>query len=208
MHRFTTIAVALCLAVAAGSAAQGKTQKISKKLVDRAKDTTKEIEKVGKQLDKTMKQQQKLLSKTKVKDRQKEHKKLQEELEKTEKAVADLRKKGAAMEKEAEKFFTEWNKGIAEVGDAELRALSEESYDASRSQYGQIIGTGNLAAKQYADFVGSLRNELSFLDLDLSDRAIEQLRPKTQKTSQQARELGSSVDELTRKIDAYIRDLR
>ena len=51
------------------AAAQGKTQKISKKLVDKAKDTVKEIEKVSKQLDKTMDQQRKLLSKKKVKDR-------------------------------------------------------------------------------------------------------------------------------------------
>jgi len=208
MYRIAGIAFAICLAGVAGATAQGKTQKISKNLVNKAKDTAKEIEKVTKQVDKTMDQQRKLLGKKKVKDRQKEYKKLKNELKKMEEAVAKVRKKAAEMEKEADKFFTEWNKGLARIEDEELRALSQDRFNSSRSQYAQIIGTGRLAATHYEDFVENLRNELSYLELDMSDEAIVQLGPKTQETAMQARELKNSVDSLTGKIEGYIAALQ
>jgi len=208
MYRIAGIAFAICLAGVAGATAQGKTQKISKNLVNKAKDTAKEIEKVTKQVDKTMDQQRKLLGKKKVKDRQKEYKKLKNELKKMEEAVAKVRKKAAEMEKEADKFFTEWNKGLARIEDEELRALSQDRFNSSRSQYAQIIGTGRLAATHYEDFVDNLRNELSYLELDMSDEAIVQLGPKTQETAMQARELKNSVDSLTGKIEGYIAALQ
>ena len=95
MYRVLAIALVIGLTGVAGALGQGKTQKISKNLVNKAKDTAKEIEKVTKQLDKTMDQQRKLLGKEKVKDRRKEYKKLQNELEKMEEAVAKVRKKAA-----------------------------------------------------------------------------------------------------------------
>ena len=66
MYRAAAIALALCLTWVAGASAQGKTQKINKNLVNKAKDTAKEIEKVTKQLDKTMERQRELLGKKKV----------------------------------------------------------------------------------------------------------------------------------------------
>lgn len=208
MNRINAVALTLCLAAAVSVAAQGKTQKISKNLVNKAKDTVKEVEKVSKQLDKTMEQQKKLLGKEKLDDRRKEHRKLTEEVKKTEEAVAKVRKKAEEMEKEADKFFTKWNEGLAEIEDTELRALSKGRFDSTRSQYAQIIGAGNLAATHYDEFLTGLKNELAYLDLDLSDEAIAQLRPKTRETEQRATELDRSIDELTRKIDDYMASMR
>jgi len=204
MYRGFAIALAFCLTGVAGASAQGKTQKISKNLVNKAKDTAKEIEKVNKQLDKTMDQQRKLLGKKNVKDRRKEYKKLQDELKKMEEAVAKVRKKAEEMEKEADKFFAEWNKGLARLEDEELKALSQDRFNSSRSQYAQIIGTGRLAATHYEDFLSNLKGELSYLELDMSDEAIVQLGPKTQETATQARELKNSVNTLTGKIEGYV----
>ncbi len=204
MYRVFAIAFAICLTGAAGATAQGKTQKISKKLVNKAKDTAKEIEKVTKQLDKTMDQQRKLLSKKKVKDRRKEYKKLQNELEKMEEAVTKVRKKAEEMEKEADKFFTEWNQGLARIGNEELRALSQDRFNSSRIRYAQIIVTGRLAATHYDDFASNMKNELSYLELDMSDEAIALLGPKVEETASKARELKLSVDNLTGKIEGYL----
>ena len=208
MNRVTALVFALCLVGAASAGAQGKTQKISKDLHNKAKDTVKEIEKVTKQLDKTMEQQRKLLSKSKVKDRQKEHRKLQNELKKTEEAVARVRKKAEEMEKEADKFFTGWNAALADIQDEELREMSRERYESSRNRYAQIIGTGNLAANQYEEFVAGMKNELAYLDLDLSDEAIVQLGPKTRETAERAASLRISIDDLTHKIEGYMAALR
>ncbi len=208
MNRIIAMGIVIGLAGVSGASAQGKTQKISKNLVNKAKDTAKEIKKVTKQLDKTMKQQEKLLGKKKVNDRRKEHKKLQDELKKTEEAVANVRKKAEDMEEEADKFFTEWNKGLAVIEDEELRGLSQERFNASRSQYAQIIGTGRLAATHYEDFVKGMQGELSYLELDLSDEAIAQLGPKTQETAVKATELRSSVNTLTSRLEGYISQLQ
>ena len=204
MYRGFAIALAFCLTGVAGASAQGKTQKISKNLVNKAKDTAKEIEKVNKQLDKTMDQQRKLLGKKNVKDRRKEYKKLQDELKKMEEAVAKVRKKAEEMEKEADKFFTEWGKGVADIQDEALRKLSQENFDSSRARYGQIVGTGRLAATQYEEFLKGMDASLAYLKLDLSDEAIAQLGPKSRENSSQASELRNSVKALTNKIEGYV----
>lgn len=208
MYRVAAIALAVCLTWVAGASAQGKTQKINKNLVNKAKDTAKEIEKVTKQLDKTMEQQRELLGKKKVKDRRKEYKKLQNELEKMEEAVAKVRKKAEEMEKEADKFFAEWNNDLARIEDEELKALRQDRFNSSRARYAQIILTGRLAATHYEDFLNNLRGELSYLELDMSDEAIVLLGPKTQETATQARELKNSVHTLTGKIEGYLAALR
>ena len=208
MHRSVVFALAISLAGIAFAGTQAKTQKISKKLVDRAKDTVKELEKLQKQLDKTMKQERKLLGKKKAKDRIKEHKKLREELGKTEKAVARVRKKAEGMEKEAEKFFAEWSKGLERIGDEELRAMSQKNLDSSRSRYGQIVGSGRLAASQYDAFLRGMKDSLAYLELDLSDEAIAQLEPKSHELAVEASKLKSSVEIIVRKIEGYIDALR
>ena len=57
MHRAVILSLVACLTSAVSFGAQGKTQKISKNLANKATDTVKEIEKVTKQLDKTVEQQ-------------------------------------------------------------------------------------------------------------------------------------------------------
>ena len=207
MKRTIVFVALVCLAVAGVASvgsAQGKTQKISKDLVKRAKDTLKEIEKVEKRLDETMKQQQKLLSKKNAKDRAKEQKKLQEALEKTQDAVGDLQKQSQDMEQQADKFFTEWGKGVAALKDEELKKLSQQNLDSKRSQYGQIVGTSRLAATQYGEFVQNMEASLEYLKLDLSDQAVAQLDPKMRETQSQASALKGSTRELTKKIEGYI----
>jgi chromosome segregation ATPase len=204
------VAVALVAAlVGAGSAAaQGKVQKVSKKLVDKAEDTLKKIKDAEKQLDKTTDRYGKLIDGKNVKARRKEHGKVADEMKKLGKRAKDVREKARDMEKEASKFFREWDKGLDKIKDPELRALSRQSMTESQEQYGQIITAGRTSADQYDAYVAMLGNQLQYLELDMSDGAIEKLKSTNQDLRGEAKELETRIGGFKGEIQRYITALK
>jgi hypothetical protein len=189
-------------------AAQGKAQKISKKLVERAEDMVKELEKTRSQVVKTVGKYNDIFGKNSVKDRQKAYKDLNKEIKKTEDRVKDARKRSDSMHKEAEKFFNEWFKGLAKVTDNELRALSQANMTESRDRYYQTIDTGLKAANLYGAFATDLKNQVSYLNLDMSDAAMSKLMPSQAKTAVGVTELYQAVDEMTKATKGYIASMK
>jgi chromosome segregation ATPase len=197
--------VGVALLLGGGSAvAQGKVQKVSKKLVDRAEDTLKKIKDAEKQLDKTTDRYGKLIDGKNVKARRKEHGKVRDEMKKLEKRARDVREKARDMEKEASKFFREWDKGLDGIKDPELRGLSRQSMTESQEQYGQIIRAGRSSADQYDAYVAMLANQLKYLELDMSDSAVEKLKSTNQDLRGEAKELESRVNGFKAEIQSYI----
>jgi len=204
--KWVTPAVAgLALLVGAGPpGAQGKVQKVSKKLVERAEDTLKSIQEAEKQLQKVTERYGKLVGGKNVKTRRNEHGKVRDELKKLESRTKDVRERSRSMESEAAKFFKEWNKGLDGIKDAELRALSRQSMTESQEAYGRVVAAGRSAADQYDAFVTTLGNQLKYLELDLSDTAIEKLKSSNQDLRGQAKELQSRVGGLKAEIQSYV----
>ena len=207
---FATAAVmGLALLLGAGTAlAQGKVQKVSKKLVDKAEDTLKRIKDAEKQLDKTTDRYGKLIDGKNVKARRKEHGKVADEMKKLGKRAKDVRENARDMEKEASKFFREWDKGLDKIKDPELRALSRQSMTESQGQYGQIITAGRTSADQYDAYVAMLGNQLQYLELDMSDGAIEKLKSTNQDLRGEARELRSRIGGFKGEIQRYVAALK
>ena len=188
--------------------AQGKTQKISKNLVKRAEDMVKQVEKTRKQANKIVNKYDSIFSKNKVKDRQKEYKNLNKEIKKTEDGVKDVRKHAENMQKEADKFFSEWSKGLTNIKDQELRGLSHDNMIESRDRYGLVIESGLRAGGLYESFVTDLKNQISYLELDMSDTAMEKLKPSQSETKIKAKSLFQSVDQLTKTTKGYISSMK
>jgi len=205
---FAGVAAGTLLLVAGTVTAQGKVQKISKNLVDRAEDTLEKIKDAEKQLDKTTERYGKLMDANKVKDRQNEHGKVQDELKKLGDRAENVRENARDMEKEASKFFREWDKGLDGIKDPELRALSRQSMTESQEQYGQIIKAGRSVADQYDAYVAMLANQLKYLELDMSDNAIEKLKSTNQDLRGEAKELRSRVNGFKAEITRYIAALK
>jgi hypothetical protein len=193
---------------AASAGAQGKVQKVSKKLVDRAEDTLKKIKDAEKQLDKTTDRYGKLIGGKNVKARRKEHGKVRNEMKKLEKRTKNVREHARDMEKEASKFFREWDKGTGGIKDPELRALSRQSMTESEEQYRKIVAAGRHVADQYDAYVAMLANQLKYLELDLSDNAIERLESTNQDLRGEAKELRSRVNGFKTEIKGYIKALK
>ena len=192
----------------APAVAQGKTQKISKNLVKRAEDMVKQVEKTRKQANKIVNKYDSIFSKNKVKDRQKECKNLNKEIKKTEDGVKDVRKHAENMQKEADKFFSEWSKGLTNIKDQELRGLSHDNMIESRDRYGLVIESGLRAGGLYESFVTDLKNQISYLELDMSDTAMEKLKPSQSETKIKAKSLLQSVDQLTKTTKGYISSMK
>ena len=189
---------------AGGAGAQGKVQKISKKLIERAEDTRKSIGEAEKQFQKVTDRYGKLVGGKNVKTRRNEHGKVRDELKDLEKRAKDVREKSRDMESEASKFFKEWDKGLDGIKDAELKALSRQSLAESQQGYGQVVAAGRSVADQYDAFVTTLGNQLKYLEVDLSDKAIEKLQSSNQDLRGQAKELESRVGGLKGEISRYV----
>ena len=188
--------------------AQSKTQKISKKLVERAEDMVKEIEKTQKQLEKTTKKYNQIFEKKKVKDRQKEHKDLNKEIKNTENRVKEVRKRSEDMQKEADKFFDEWSKGLTKIQDAELRGMSQSNMTESRDRYSEIIESGLRAGGLYDSFLTALKNQGSYFELDMSDGAMAKLTTNRSETKAKAKALNQSIEDLTKATKSYISSMK
>jgi uncharacterized protein YhaN len=199
----------LALLVGTGPlAAQGKVQKVSKKLVERAEDTLKSIGEAEKQLDKTTDRYGDLIGGKNVKARRKQHGKVRNELKKLEDRAKNVRERSRDMENEASKFFKEWNKGLDGIKDPELRALSRQSMTESQEEYGQIIKAGRSVADQYDAYGAMLANQLKYLELDLSDNAIDKLKSTNQDLRGEAKELRARVNGFKSEIKRYIAALK
>lgn len=188
--------------------AQGKTQKISKNLIERAEDMVKDLEKARKQADKTAKKYDEMFRKKNVKSRQKTYKDLNKEIKKTEDRVKDVRKRAENMQKEADKFFNEWSKGLTKIKDTELRGYGQENMVENRDRYTAVIESGLKAGGLYDGFVTDLKNQCSYFDLDMSDNAMSKLTTNRDETKQKSKTMFQSVDELTKTTEGYIQSMK
>jgi ElaB/YqjD/DUF883 family membrane-anchored ribosome-binding protein len=191
-----------------GASAQGKTQKLSKAMLERAQDTQKAIQQTEKQLDKVTDRYGRLIGGKDQKARRKEHKKVADELGKLEKRAKDVRKRSQAMEREASKYFKEWGKSIDGIKDNELRSLSRQRLTESQQGYGRTVAAGREAADQYDTFVSMLGNQLKYLEVDLSDPAVAKLKSSNQDLRGEAKELRSRIAKLKSEIDSHLKGLK
>ena len=207
--RWVTAAAGLALLLGAGPVmAQGKVQKVSKDLVDRAEDTRKSVEEAEKQLKKVVERYGKLLGADSVDDRRDEHGKVRDELKDLESRAQDVRERSRSMEEEASKFFAEWTKSLDGIKDTELRTLSRQSMSDAQTAYGQVVATGRKVADQYDAFVTTLTAQLKYLEVDLSDKSLDKLKSSDQDLRGQAKELQSRVGGLKAEIKRYVEAMK
>ncbi len=188
--------------------AQGKVQKVSKDLVDKAQDVLEKIKEAEKQLDKTTERYGKLVDGKNVKDRRNELGNVRDEMEKLEERAKNVREQARDMEEEASKFFREWDKGLEGIKDPELRSLSRQSMTGSQEQYGQIVKAGRTSADQYDAYAAMLANQLKYLEVDMSDNAIAKLKSTNQDLRGEGKDLRSRVTGFKAEITRYIAALK
>ena len=76
------------------------------------------------------------------------------------------------------------------------------------NRYAEIIATGEKAATEYEAFVTGLRDQINYLELDMSDTAVSKLHTASSDTNARARELMKSLGELNQVTKTYIKGLK
>jgi hypothetical protein len=112
------------------------------------------------------------------------------------------------MQKEADKFFQEWNKGLGKIDDPQLRTMSREALNDSQNRYGEITEHGFAAADRYDRFVADVEGQLQYLQIDLSDESIAKLEDHASTTKASALELMGAIGDLKRTMREYVQSMK
>ncbi len=112
------------------------------------------------------------------------------------------------MQKEASKFFGEWSKGLTKINDPQLQAAAQENLDKTQSRFSEITSAGSRSGEHYTKFLTDLKNQISYLDVDMSDDAVSKLKTNAKTTNADAMALFESIDDLTDATEDYIKSLK
>jgi len=133
-----------------------------------------------------------------AKDNQKAYNKLLSDTKATEKKIDNAKKQGAALQKEADKFFKAWETDLASISSDSLREKSSARMEAARQKYASIGETLGKAREELAPVVQNLNDQILFLGRDLSPEAVADLKDE-------AAELNRQAAEATEKIRAMLK---
>ena len=134
-----------------------------------------------------------------AKNVQTEYKKLANDLKATDKKIQGTTKDLEAMNKQADKFFVQWEKELAEYSSDSMKEKSTARLDATKKRYqslGQSLGE---ASKAFQPLMQNLNDQILFLGRDLSAEAIADLQDEAAELNQQAEDVYNNVATLLAK---------
>jgi septal ring factor EnvC (AmiA/AmiB activator) len=200
-----TIALAAVVAVAASAVAQPQVRQ-TERLVQRAENTVEQIGRLRAQLRDTLGIYNTLMAGSG--DSKKIFNDLGKAVDRTEDRRSDVRKRGDDMEKEAHKFFEEWTESLADIASAEMRHRGQERLNATRLTFSEILTAGRRAGADFDVFMGSLRDQITYLGFDLNPSGIASLTEDAVRLNAQAEALFANIDEVTGTMTQYAESLR
>lgn len=121
------------------------------------------------------------------------YKKLVDDLKGAEKKIDGARKQIAGMNKEADKFFKDWEQDLSSISSEGLRDKSAQRLESARKRYASIGETLSKAGAEFAPVVQELNDQILFLGRDLSPDAVGDLQDEAEALNQQAAEVTERV---------------
>jgi DNA-binding ferritin-like protein len=131
-----------------------------------------------------------------AKDPQSAYKKLVNNLKGTEKSIDGAKKKLAALNKEADKFFKAWEQDLANISSDSVREKSANRMEVAKKRYAAIGETLTKAQAELAPVVQNLNDQILYLGRDLSPEAVADLQDEAEELNQQAKEVAAKVKEM------------
>jgi len=114
-------------------------------------------------------------------------------------AAQGVRERIASVEKVSKALFEEWDSEIEQITDPELRAKSRDLERDTAKRYEQLMGAMRAASERLDPVLKTLRNDVLFLQHELSPQAISSLKDTTFDIEQDVSELigrmQASIDE-------------
>ncbi len=199
-RRFSILAVVVCCLVGGASiyAQSNKAAKEADKLAKAGQDAESAVKDVVGQVKSMLEGYNEIID-GKAKNVQSSYKKLSSDLKGTEKKIDNATKSVAAMDKQAQKFFSDWEKDLGSFTNEDLKAKSQKRLDASKQKYATLGELLNQASASFEPLLQNLNDQILFLGRDLSPEAIADLQDDAEALNQQADEVFAGVETLMAK---------
>lgn len=185
------VAATLGLAIATASAQDGVKQ--TEALVKKGESTIKSITDARIQLDKTLGTYNSIIE-GKATDTKAAYKDLEKQVKDCEAKSEDVKKQKEAMDLEADKLYTSWTTGLADITNPDLKQRSQTRLTQTKDRMGRIGAAGLQARGAYDEFLNGLKDQIKYLGHDLNPSAIASLKGDAAKLNTKAKTMFEKLD--------------
>lgn len=134
-----------------------------------------------------------------AKNAQSDYKKLASDLKSSDKKIQNATKGLDSMNKQAEKFFGQWEKELDAYSSDSMREKSSKRLDTAKQRFEHLGQTLDEASKSFEPLMQNLNDQILFLGRDLSPDAIAELQDEAAELNQQAEDVFSNIETLMAK---------
>lgn len=175
-------------------------------LVQRVKDTKKDQEQTKQQIQTTMEKFQELTG-FQGGDLEKNYKKLNDEYEKAEGQANKLRDRIKSIDQVGNDLFSEWQKEIDEMRNAQLKSRSSALLKDAKDRQGVYMKAMHKTEDQMTPVLAAFHDQVLFLKHNLNARAIGSLKETSAKINADVTALMKSMDSSMAEADRLIASL-
>jgi len=188
------LVLAGCAALGLASAAGAQDGiKQTESLVKKGESTLKSIAEARTQLDKTLATYNSIIE-GKAVDSKAAFKDLEKAVKDCESKSESVKKNKDEMDAEAEKLYTGWTAGLAEITSPDLKSRSEARLTQTKDRMGKISAAGFNARGAYDEFLNGLKDQIKFLGHDLTPGGVSALKGDAAKLNAKAKTMFEKMD--------------
>jgi chromosome segregation ATPase len=187
-----TLAALVAFGLAGPASAQDGVKQ-TEALVKKGESTVKSITEARTQLDKTLATYNSIIE-GKATDTKAAYKDLEKQVKDCEAKSEDVKKQKEAMDIEADKLYTSWTTGLADISNPDLKQRSQTRLTQTKDRMGKIGAAGLQARGAYDEFLNGLKDQIKYLGHDLNPSAIASLKGDAAKLNAKAKTMFEKLD--------------
>lgn len=126
------------------------------------------------------------------------------EIRRTEAATKTTRRRVSEADTVAEMYFESWRAELAQYNRDELRSFSQGQLDHTEQSYQDLRNTFKFTDEAIDPILGALKDQVRFLDKNLSDRAIATLTDNMVDVDREIAELNARLDNAIAQSDPFV----
>lgn len=139
---------------------------------------------------------------------EKEYNRLQKEYDRSAAAAQDVSERIRAIEKVAQDLFKEWEKELAQYGNASLRADSQAQLNATKQEYAQLLRSLKAVEQKMPPVLQVFHDQVLYLKHNLNARAIAALHQEYRNIENNVARLIAEMNQSISEADRFISKMR
>jgi hypothetical protein len=200
---FTAMALGLASLLLATPAANAAGYKLADKVGNGIAECRDEIVDVKKAVDTSMAALDKITAQAAV-DPRKAFKEFDKSVPKIDSAAAKARKRAEDMRARGKEYFTNWEKGLAEVSDPQVRQLAAERKAKLQGIFDNIKTSLEPAKEQFNSWLTNCKDLQKYLNQDLTISGIDAAKDLFAKTKTDGIALQQTLDKVIGELNSVV----